>query len=84
MRVVKDHVLSDSGEANLVKLKEDGQHMEGHQMEGQSLLLRRVNSARYVLLFFGNVTYIVKGAHPQESVTFLLTFNKFYILHDMT
>ena len=56
MRVVKDHVLGDSGEANLVKLKDDGQHMEGqhiegHQMEGQSLLLRRVNSARYVLLF---------------------------------
>ena len=51
MRVVKDHVLSDSGEANLVKLKEDGQHMEGQHIEGQSLLLRRVNSARYVLLF---------------------------------
>ena len=59
MRAVKDHLLGDSGEANLVKLKEDGQHMEGHieghieghQMEGQSLLLRRVNSARYVLLF---------------------------------
>ena len=57
MRVVKDHVLSDSGEDNLVKLKEDGQHMmeghiEGHRMEGQSLHFRRVNSARYVLLFF--------------------------------
>ena len=60
MRVVKDCVLSDSGGANLVKLKEDSQHMgsqhmgdhfEGHQMEGQSLLLRRVNSARCALLF---------------------------------
>ena len=51
MRVVKDHVLSDSGEANLVKLKEDGQHMEGHQMDGQSLLLRKVNSARCAFLF---------------------------------